>query len=73
MIIRRNAGERAQVRLAALDDIVERLRAMADLEDRHADARQRHQIALGLFEHLEGKHSRAGGKIENRFVVVMVG
>ena len=65
MIVRRDAGERAQVGLAALDDLVERLRAMADLEDRHADAGQRHQVALRLLEHLERQHGRPSGKIEN--------
>ena len=58
-------AERAHVRLAALDDLVERLRAMADLQDRHADARERQQIALRLLEHLDRQHRRTGGEIED--------
>ena len=39
------------------------LAAMADLEDRRADAGQRHQIALHFGQHRLGQHGRAGGKI----------
>src|SRR5262245_27700674 len=38
---------------------------MADLEDRHADSRQRHEIALDLFEDGSRQHRRAGGEVED--------
>src|SRR6187402_1772825 len=60
-----NAGERADVAFGALHDFVEWLRTVADLEDRHADAGHRQKILAGLFEDLDRKHGRPGGKIEN--------
>ncbi len=60
-----NAGERADVALGTLDDFVEWLRAVADLEDRHADAGHRQEVLACLFEDLDRKHGRPGGKIEN--------
>ena len=38
---------------------------MADLEDRHADAGQRQEVALRLLEHFDRQHRRAGRKIED--------
>ena len=55
-----NASQLAQVRLASLDDLVERLRAMADLEDGHADTRQRQQILLRFAEDFLGKDRGTG-------------
>ena len=43
-----------------LDDLGKGLRAMADFEDRDSHARQRQQIALGLLQHGQGQHGRAG-------------
>ena len=45
------------------EDVLERLRAVADLEDRHADAGQRHEIALRLLENGHGQDRGAGGKV----------
>ena len=38
---------------------------MADLHDRHADAGQREQIALRLFEHGQGQDGGTGGEVED--------
>jgi hypothetical protein len=48
----------SQIGLGRGDDRVERLRAMADLHHGHADAGQRHQIALRLLENLDRHHGR---------------
>ena len=50
-----NPRQHPQIRLAALDDVVKRLRPMADLQDGHSDAWERQQIALRLFEHFDWK------------------
>src|SRR5205814_2096315 len=65
LVVGRNPGERPHVRFAALDDVVEGLRAVADLEDRHADARQLQKVALRFLEDLDGKNGRTGGEIMN--------
>src|SRR5262245_41339039 len=36
---------------------------MADLQDRHADAGQRQQVALHLFENGQRQHGRARGEV----------
>ena len=59
------SAERADVGLGLREDRLERLRAMADLEDRHADAGQRHEIALDLLEHRHRQHRGAGGEVED--------
>src|SRR5262249_61989860 len=58
-------GELADVGLAALDDIFERLRAVADLENRHPNAGKGHQVLLRLSEDRLRKNGGAGGKVEN--------
>ena len=42
---------------------LERLRAVADLEDRHPGAGQRDQIPLDFLEHRDGQHRRTGGEV----------
>ena len=59
----RDAGQRAKIRLGLGDDPFERGRAVADLHDRHADARQRHEIALRLLEDGQRQHRRAGREV----------
>ena len=49
----------ADVGLGLREDRLERLRPVADLENRHADARQRDEIALDLFEHRTAAARRA--------------
>src|ERR1041385_4266969 len=48
-----------------VEDVLKRLGPVADFHYRHADARQRHQIPLSLFQN--GKRHRGGtcGKVEN--------
>jgi hypothetical protein len=75
LVVRRNGRQRADVGLRLREDRLERRRAVADLEDRHADSRQRHEIALNLFENghrqdrgprrevvdaMNGSHGRSG-------------
>jgi hypothetical protein len=38
---------------------------MTDLENRHPDAGQRHEVALRLFENRLGQDRRAGAEVEN--------
>jgi hypothetical protein len=38
---------------------------MADLEDRHADAGQRYQVALNLFENRQRQHRWTSGEVED--------
>ncbi len=62
-VVRRYAQQRAEIGLGLIDDFVEGLRAMADLQDRHARAGQGQQVALRLFDGRQGKHGRARRKI----------
>ena len=43
----------------------ERFRSVADLEDRHADAGKRHEIALRLFENGNGKNRGTCGEVKH--------
>ena len=56
----RNAQQFAQALLRFGPDRVESLRAMADFEDRHADAGQRDQVPLGLFDDRQRQDGRPG-------------
>ena len=60
-----DAGERADVGLGRVEDRFERLRPVADLQDRHADARQRDEIALRLFEDGLGQDGGTGAEVED--------
>jgi hypothetical protein len=60
VIVLRDSRQRANIGLATLDHVVERFRAVADLEDRHADAGQREKVALRLLEHLDWQYGRSG-------------
>jgi hypothetical protein len=53
----------AHVGFRALNDFVEGLRSVADLEHRHAHARQLDEIALRFFEYGNGQNCGTGGKI----------
>src|SRR5262245_14687032 len=63
MIIRRYAAECANVSFGLLEDRFKGPRAVADLEDRHADARQRDQIPLDLFQHRHGQYRGTRGEV----------
>ena len=59
----RDAGQPADVRLGLAEDRLEGRRAMADLHDGHADAGQRHEVALDLLEHGQRQDGRAGREV----------
>ena len=67
----RDAGERAQVGIGLIEDAFEDLRAVADLEDRHPDTRQRNEIALYLIQHGLGGTAGPAEKFNTRCAVVM--
>ncbi|MGC4085442.1 MAG: hypothetical protein QM736_25800 [Vicinamibacterales bacterium] len=50
LVVRRHVRERADVGLGFRENRLERLRAVADFEHGHADARQRDDLGLDLFE-----------------------
>jgi hypothetical protein len=60
-----NSRQRAEVRFAPFDDLVEGLRPVADLKNRHADAGQRQQVALRLLEDFDRQNRRPGRKVED--------
>ena len=64
MILVRQVEQPAQVGLGLLEDAVEHRRPMADLEHRHADVRQRQQIAARLLEDRFRQHGRSRAEIE---------
>ena len=63
LVVRRHARQRADVLDRAVEHVLERLRAVADLHDRHADVGQRDQIALRLLEHRKRQDGGAGGEV----------
>src|ERR1019366_8497884 len=65
LIVRRHVAERADVCVGLLENRFECLRPMTDLENRHADPRQRDEIALDFLEHRHGQHGRPGGEVVN--------
>ena len=58
-----DARQLADVRFTLGEDGLERLRPMADLEHRHADAGERQQVALRFLECGERQHGRAGREV----------
>src|SRR5580692_7726524 len=58
-----NAGEHANVGFRLGQNRLACPRAMADLENRHAHAGQREEIALNLLEDRYWQHCRSGGKV----------
>ena len=66
-VVRRHVRKFSDVGFGPREHVFEYLGPVADLENRHADARQRHQLALSLLEHRHRQHGGAGGEIENAF------
>ena len=58
-----NAQQRAKIGFGLVQNLLELLRAVADLQDRDAGARQGQQVALGLFQGRQGQNGRTGRKI----------
>jgi hypothetical protein len=67
-IVRGDGGERTDVGLGLGKNRFERLRAMADLEDRHPHAGQRDEVALHLFQDRHRQHRRSGGEIVDALI-----
>jgi len=58
-----NEEQLAEVGLGRVNDCLKGLRAVADLKDRNARARQGQQIAPGLFKNGQGQNSRSRREI----------